>query len=376
MRKFKFCYTIQLAVKKYILGNILKVIDFFSGCGGASEGLRQAGLDITIGLDFDIRAAETYQANFPEALFYNVDIRDLDEKVLTKAFKEKNREKEPLLFVACAPCQPFSTQNKSKSEDDVRRTLLDETHRFISKLKPEYILVENVPGLQKIDKEKDGPYKRFITFLESKKYKIREFIARSEEYGVPQKRKRFVLIACKSKKMEIPLRTHGDGLEPIKTVRDFIGEFPAIKAGEIHPDDPWQRCPTLNERNLERIQNTPEGGDRRNWPDHLINECHKTHSGHMDVYGRMSWDKPAPTLTTRCYSYSNGRFGHPDTNQHRAISVREASRLQTFPQDFIFKGSVVEVSRQIGNAVPCEMAKQFGLAIQKHYLDYMKAFKN
>ncbi|HBI1381574.1 TPA: DNA cytosine methyltransferase, partial [Acinetobacter baumannii] len=311
--------------------------------------------------------AETYQANFPEALFYNVDIRELDEKELAKAFKEKNREKEPLLFVACAPCQPFSTQNKSKSEDDIRRTLLDETHRFISKLKPEYILVENVPGLQKIDKEKDGPYKRFITFLESKKYKITEFIAKSEEYGVPQKRKRFVLLASKSGKIEIPAKTHGEGLEPIKTVRDFIGEFPAIKAGEIHPDDLWHRSPTLNERNLVRIQNTPEGGDRRHWPNHLINECHKAHSGHMDVYGRMSWDKPAPTLTTRCYSYSNGRFGHPDTNQHRAISVREASRLQTFPQDFIFKGSVVEASRQIGNAVPCEMAKQFGLSILKHY---------
>jgi len=216
----------------------LKVIDFFSGCGGVSEGLRQAGFEITIGLDFDSKAATTYQANFPEALFFNDDIRKVDEKILVKAFKEENREKEPLLFVACAPCQPFSTQNKSKSEDDIRRTLLDETHRFISKLKPEYILIENVPGLQKIDKEKDGPYKRFITFLESKKYKIIEFIAKSEEYGVPQKRKRFVLLACKSAKMEIPPSTHGEGLEPIKTVRDFIGEFSAIQAGEVHPDDP------------------------------------------------------------------------------------------------------------------------------------------
>ena len=171
----------------------------------------------------------------------------------------------------------------------------------------------------------------------------------------------------KSKKMEIPPRTHGEGLPSILTVKDFIGDFPPIKAGGIHPDDPWHRCPTLNDRNLERIKSTPEGGDRRHWPEHLINECHKTHSGHMDVYGRMSWDKPAPTLTTRCYSYSNGRFGHPDTNQHRAISVREASRLQTFPKDFVFKGSVVEASRQIGNAVPCEMAKQFGLAILQHY---------
>lgn len=345
----------------------MKVIDFFSGCGGASEGLRQAGLDITIGLDFDKSAAETYRANFPEALFYNVDIRELDEKELAIAFKMTNKKKEPLVLVACAPCQPFSTQNKAKSEDDIRRTLLDETHRFIKELVPEYILVENVPGLQKIDKEKDGPYKRFIAFLDAEKYKVQEFIAKSEDYGVPQKRKRFVLLASRYSEIPEPAKTHGEGLEPIKTVRDFIGDFPAIKAGEIHPDDPWHRCPTLNERNLERIKHTPEGGDRRHWESHLINECHKKHTGHMDTYGRMSWDKPAPTLTTRCYSYSNGRFGHPDTNQHRAISVREASRLQTFPQGFIFKGSVVEASRQIGNAVPCEMAKQFGLSILKHY---------
>lgn len=345
----------------------MKVIDFFSGCGGASEGLSQAGLDITIGLDFDKKAAETYQANFSEALFYNVDIRALDEKELAKVFKKKNKKKEPLLLVACAPCQPFSTQNKSKSEDDIRRTLLDETHRFIKELEPDYILIENVPGIQKIDKEKDGPYKRFIAFLKANKYKVLEFIAKSEEYGVPQKRKRFVLLASRHSEMQEPNKTHGIGLLQFATVRDFIGDFPKLEAGQIHPDDHWHRCPTLSERNLERIKSTPEGGDRRHWESHLINECHKKHTGHMDTYGRMSWDKPAPTLTTRCYSYSNGRFGHPDTNQHRAISVREASRLQTFPQDFIFKGSVVEASRQIGNAVPCEMAKQFGLSILKHY---------
>ncbi|OUC57961.1 DNA cytosine methyltransferase [Acinetobacter seifertii] len=354
----------------------MKVIDFFSGCGGASEGLRQAGLDIAIGLDFDKKAAETYKANFPEAVFYNVDIRELDEKELAATFKEVNEKKEPLLLVACAPCQPFSSQNKAKSEDDIRRTLLDETHRFINELKPDYIFIENVPGLQNIDKDKEGPYKRFIQFLNMQNYKFIEFIAKSEEYGVPQRRKRFVLLASKIGQLEIPAKTHGEGLSPIATVKDFIGGFPVIKAGEIHPDDPWHRCPPLSERNLERIQYTLEGGDRRNWPEHLINKCHKTHSGHMDVYGRMSWDKPAPTLTTRCYSYSNGRFGHPDTKQHRAISVREASRLQTFPIHFKFKGSIAEASRQIGNAVPCEMAKQFGLAIQKHYLDYGKVSKN
>lgn len=354
----------------------MKVIDFFSGCGGASEGLRQAGLDIVIGLDFDKKAAETYRVNFPEALFYNVDIRELDEKKLAATFKELNQKKEPLLLVACAPCQPFSSQNKAKSEDDIRRTLLDETHRFINELAPDYIFIENVPGLQRIDKDKDGPYKRFRNFLQDKNYKVQEFIAKSEEYGVPQKRKRFVLLASRHCDIPEPEKTHGAGLLPFTTVRDFIGEFPKLEAGQVHPDDYWHRCPPLSELNLERIKSTPEGGDRRNWPRHLINECHKEHTGHMDTYGRMSWDKQAPTLTTRCYSYSNGRFGHPDITQHRAISVREASRLQTFPKNFIFKGSIAEASRQIGNAVPCEMAKQFGLAIQQHYIDMKKTKKD
>ncbi|MDP7947645.1 DNA cytosine methyltransferase, partial [Acinetobacter baumannii] len=348
----------------------LKVIDFFSGCGGASEGLRQAGFNITIGLDFDEKAAKTYQANFPEASFFHADIRTVNETEFTKFFKKKNLTKEPVVFVACAPCQPFSNQNKLKSEDDIRRTLLDETHRFIKKLKPDYIFIENVPGIQKIDKEKDGPYKRFINFIRSEKYEFVEFIARSEEYGVPQRRKRFVLLASRIGKIGLPEKTHGPGYLPYATVRDYIGHFPSIQAGELNSTDKWHRSPKLNDKNLERIRCTPEGGDRRNWPYHLINECHKKHSGHMDTYGRMSWDKVAPTLTTRCYSYSNGRFGHPDIKQNRAISIREAASLQTFPENFIFEGSLGEVARQIGNAVPCKMAKQFGLSILEHYKHY------
>jgi DNA (cytosine-5)-methyltransferase 1 len=108
----------------------------------------------------------------------------------------------------------------------------------------------------------------------------------------------------------------------------------------------------------------------------LINECHKSYTGHTDTYGRMSWDKPAPTLTTKCNSYSNGRFGHPDVSQHRAISIREASRLQTFPADYIFKGAFNAMAKQIGNAVPCELARQFGLHFLKHYEVFKKGKKN
>jgi len=356
------------------LGNTLIVIDFFCGCGGASEGLRQAGFDVELGIDIDAQASETYKANFPDATFIFDDIRNVSvEKVANSiAFKSANG----LLLSACAPCQPFSQQNKYKNEDDERISLLDETHRFVSTLLPEYIMLENVPGIQKIDGSKESPFTRFISLLDSLDYKYVYFVANAEKYGVPQRRKRFVLLASLLGPITIPEQTHDTDNSPVKTVRDFIEEYPRLEAGEVDKNDELHRAAELTELNLKRIKNTPEGGDRRNWPLELINECHKSYTGHTDTYGRMSWDKPAPTLTTKCNSYSNGRFGHPDVSQHRAISIREASRLQTFPANYIFKGAFNAMAKQIGNAVPCELARQFGLHFLKHYEVFKKGKKN
>lgn len=347
------------------MGNKLIVIDFFCGCGGASEGLRQAGFDVGLGIDIDPQASETYKANFPEAAFISQDIRKVTvEKVANSiAFKSENG----LLLSACAPCQPFSQQNKNKHEDDERISLLDEIHRFISKLLPEYIMLENVPGIQKIDGKKESPFTRLLSLLDDLDYKYIYFVANSDQYGVPQRRKRFVLLASLLGPIAMPEKTHGFDNSPVKTVRDFIKDYPRLEAGEIDKFDELHRAAELTEINLKRIKNTPEGGDRRDWPLDLINECHKSYKGHTDTYGRMSWDKPAPTLTTKCNSYSNGRFGHPDITQNRAISIREASRLQTFPSNYIFKGALNSMAKQIGNAVPCELARQFGLHFLKHY---------
>jgi DNA (cytosine-5)-methyltransferase 1 len=350
----------------------LKVIDFFSGCGGASEGLRQAGFDIVLGLDSDKYAAASYRENFPEAAFIEGDIQGVSEQNVATFVRARNEQNEPLLLAACAPCQPFSSQNKFKSEKDCRRTLLDETHRFITELMPEYIMIENVPGIQKVNENAEGPYKRFIKFITDSGYEYTTFIAKSENYGVPQKRKRFVLIASRLGTVSIPPVTHGEGLERYRTARDFISDYPSLKAGSICPEDSLHVSAAMNELNLTRIRNTPEGGDRRNWPNHLINKCHQNYTGHTDTYGRMNWDTPAPTLTTKCNSYSNGRFGHPDTNQNRAISIREASRLQTFPPNYVFKGTIGSMARQIGNAVPCNLARQFGLSIIEHFHNYQQ----
>ncbi len=351
--------------KKIIKGDQLRVVDFFCGCGGASEGLREAGLSITLGIDFDEKAGESYRLNFPEAAFISHDIRQIDTQEVVDALDKGGRG--PLLLAACAPCQPFSPQNKHKNKDDPRRSLLSEVHRFVLELKPDYILLENVPGIQNIKIESKGPLSEFTELLNNQGYEYVKFVAHSDRYGVPQKRKRMVLIASKFGKIDIPIETHGDGLLPFTCVRDFIGGYPAIGAGEVDPADSIHAAARITDLNLERIKSTPEGGDRRNWPYKLINDCHKDYTGYTDTYGRMKWDSLAPTLTTKCNSYSNGRFGHPDIKQNRAISIREASRLQTFPPDYKFSGGICSMARQVGNAVPCELARQFGLAILEHY---------
>lgn len=349
----------------------MKVIDFFSGCGGVSEGLRQAGYDIVLGVDFDKDASASYQANFPEADFIEADIRKIDILDIVNIVQKSNL-KMPLLFAACAPCQPFSSQNKFRTEADERKSLLDETHRFIEALLPEYIVIENVPGMQKVSENQEGPYKRFINFLNQLGYSYISFIAKAENYGVPQRRKRFVLIASRLGSLSIPPATHGKGLKPYATVKDYIYNYPVLNAGSICGNDNIHISAKMNDLNINRIKHTPEGGDRRNWPEHLLNNCHKLYKGHTDTYGRMRWNSLAPTLTTKCNSYSNGRFGHPDINQNRAISIREASRLQTFPESYKFIGSIGSMARQIGNAVPCELAKQFGLSLKNHYEEAMK----
>lgn len=343
----------------------MRVVDFFCGCGGASEGFRQAGFEIALGLDFEPKAAATYRANFPEAEFIEGDIVDVSTDVV-RAIVEQDCT-QPLLLTACAPCQPFSNQNKTKFTRDSRRTLLDETHRFVRDLLPEYIVLENVPGMQRVDKKRYGPFARFLKLLEDLGYEYIFFVAKANEYGVPQKRKRLVLLASSLGCLSAPEKTHGEGLLPYVTVRDAIADYPRLNADDQCELDPIHRSARMNKLNITRIKHTPEGGDRRDWPKRLVNDCHKNYTGHTDTYGRLTWDLPAPTLTTKCNSYSNGRFGHPDVTQHRALSIREAASLQTFPPTYQFEGTMGYMARQVGNAVPCELARQFGLSLAAHF---------
>jgi len=339
------------------------VFDFFSGCGGTSKGFQSAGLKPVFALDFDDDAADTFRNNFPDTIFSASDITkfnpgEIDELVGSHDVK---------LFCGCAPCQPFTMQNTKKPEKktDTRRSLLSHFGTLIERYLPDYIFVENVPGIQRVCG--NSTLTRFKKRLEALGYFPTVGIIESQKYGVPQRRRRLVLLASRHGVIDLPEETHDpDAGAPFSTVREWIAHLPPIKAGETHPDVLNHRAANLSELNLQRIKATPPEGSRADWPVDLRLDCHtKTgYTGHTDVYGRMKWDGPATGLTTRCISLSNGRYGHPE--QHRAISVREAAALQTFPDDFQFFGSLNSQARQIGNAVPVTLAQVFGAHILAH----------
>ena len=345
----------------------VKVFDFFAGCGGASCGFEAAGMEVAFALDCDPEAQQTYTGNFPDAHFELADIRAVETEEVQE-YMDAVRE-SPVLFCGCAPCQPFTKQNTTRPDlgDDDRIPLLLRFADFIEACAPDLVFVENVPGLQHFDSSSQ-PFDSFLKRLDACKYHVDFRSIRLMKYGVPQSRRRLVLVGSRHGGIHLPPETHGPGApnERYETVRDWIGHLPPIRAGEENPAIRNHRAARLSALNVERIKATPEGGSHRDWPQALKLDCHKDFSGYSDVYGRMAWDAPASGLTTRCISYSNGRFGHPE--QHRAISVREAACLQTFPDEFAFAGSLNGMARQIGNAVPVRLAEVVG----QHFVAHLK----
>ncbi|WP_230532194.1 DNA cytosine methyltransferase [Microvirga roseola] len=344
----------------------IRVYDFFSGCGGTSAGLQNAGMVPIVALDMDGEALETFRLNFPDAHAIKSDIRTVLTRDLEPYFERQRTV--PILFSACAPCQPFSKQNRQKKEADARISLLTELTRFLERFRPELLFVENVPGLQEFSEDEDGPLHDLVTVLDRLGYWHTARVILAQDYGVPQNRRRLVLVASAFGPIDLPEQTHGPGRAPYRTVWDAIGHLPHLEAGESDTSVPNHYACKLSPLNLERIRAVGEGGGRLAWDERLQLDCHRTVKGYSDVYGRMSWGKPSPALTTRCISLSNGRFGHPE--QDRAISIREAACIQTFPKDFIFVGTVNGMARQIGNAVPPDLATSIGKALIEHVDKY------
>lgn len=334
-------------------------IDLFCGAGGLTHGFFLENLPVVAGIDLDPACRFPYEAN-NKAQFIERDISKVESAEINALFGNADLT----ILAGCAPCQPFSTYAQRYELDgkDGKWGLLYEFARLAKGSMPDVITMENVPSVAKHEVFHD-----FVDTLKRLGYQVWFGVVDSSRYGVPQMRRRMVLLASK----------HGDiaMIEPThkhpKTVRQAIGHLRPLSAGEAAPRDKLHVTSTLSEKNLTRIKVSKPGGTWRDWPHDLVADCHRAESGrtYPSVYGRMEWDKPAPTMTTQCYGFGNGRFGHPE--QDRAISLREAAILQSFPRQYAFVPNDGEVSfrvlgRLIGNAVPVNLGRAIARSINKH----------
>lgn len=336
---------------------IIKAIDFFCGAGGLSRGLLDANIRVLAGVDNNARLKQTYEHNNKPSVFRCADIRTLNIHALRS---ELGIDAEDLvLYAACTPCQPFSTLNKLKRQDDRKNLLLDFAN-LVKQAPPDFILVENVPGLNTAYGKE--VYAQFLQILiECDFINIESDLLDARDYSVPQMRKRFILVASRQGNIQLPAKDTGS----LKTVEDAIGKYPPLVNGqndatEYH-NHVARKMPPHHKRIVEAVP--LDGGSRRDIADtSILLPCHqKNPNAHKDVFGRMAWEEPAPTLTGRCVDVYCGRFIHPE--QHRGISLREAAALQTFRDDYCFFGSFQFIAQQIGNAVPVLLAKRLGEAI-------------
>lgn len=336
----------------------ITAIDLFCGVGGLTCGLQSAGIRVPAGYDIANECKYAYETNNIGSIFIEKDVAQVTASELQKIWGNTKYR----LLAGCAPCQPFSTYRQSNSiQPDRRYYLLDEFARLVEEARPELVTMENVPNLSK-----KNIFQEFVSRLQDLGYNTHHLIFECDQFGIPQRRKRLVLLASLfSNKLD--LRVTPNSL----TVRERISKLPAISAGEVHARDPLHRAPSLSEINLKRIRASKPGGSWRDWPQGILCDCHKKSSGkgYTPVYGRMEWDKPSPTLTTQCYNYGSGRFGHPE--QDRAISLREAAMLQDFPNNYEFEPPnttypTTQIARMIGNAVPVGLGRVIGLSFVDH----------
>ena len=335
-------------------------VDLFCGVGGLTHGLVRGGVHVAAGEDLDSNCRFPYEAN-NKARFIQADIREISGDVVRGLWRN-SRNDACTLLAGCAPCQSFSTYSRKgrPARDDTRWDLLADFGRLVFESRPDLVTMENVPQL--LDHQ---IFPKFLAALAG--YQVWWDVLECSKYGVPQSRKRLVLMGSRLRNAPLgiaPLTvpTTLPVVHEINSVRNAISHLRPLAAGEFDPADSVHSACSLSPLNLLRIRASKPGGTWRDWAPELVAACHQktTGSTYPGVYGRMEWDAPAPTITTQSFGYGNGRFGHPD--QDRAISLREAAILQTFPDSYRFvaegeKARFSVLGRLIGNAVPVRIGE-------------------
>lgn len=333
------------------------VVDVFCGIGGLSHGFVQEGFRVIAGIDADPTCQHAYESN-NRASFYAQNVEDLPSADLLKLFADTKIR----VLVGCAPCQPFSSYVPS-SKKPRQWALLDEFARLIRECEPHVISMENVARLRSFSN--GSVWRNFLSELDGYNYQVQS--VNCVDFGVPQTRRRLVLLASRLG----PIELMKPNTPQRRTVRDAIAKLPAICHGEASALDLAHSSQRLSSLNIKRIRASLPGGSWHDWPEELVADCHRRETGktYRNVYGRLDWDLPAPTITSGCFNYGRGRFGHPE--QDRALSLREAALLQGFPSEYCLLDpklpfSFARIGRHVANAVPVPLSRAIARSILTH----------
>ena len=338
----------------------ISAVDLFCGAGGLSFGMREAGVSVAAGIDLDRACAYPFEENV-RARFIRNDIREVTGAQLRRLWPRGAVR----LLAGCAPCQPFSPWRRgADTSNDSDWALLEQFGRLVEETTPDLVTMENVPRIGRTE-----VFRAFLEQLTRLGYQADWKSCHGPRYGLAQNRRRLVLVASRLGPIEVP----GGEANPDEslTVRTTIGDLPPISSGGTDPKDRLHTSRRLAPINLQRIRASKPGGTWHDWPEELRAPCHRRASGSTfrNVYARMAWDEPAPTITTLAHNFGTGRFGHPE--QDRPISIREAAMLQGFPRHYRFVREedpvyFSELGRLIGNAVPPPIGLMVGETLIDH----------